>query len=110
MSVQRRLDMTHIIAGTLATSALLVQAPQASAGIATASIVAMNHDAASPTEAVGHAIAKPCEHPEQGTILSDATASLAALGSDSPLAQASVLIAGLGCLASGSLLLKRNGQ
>ncbi len=106
MTVQLRLNLTSIIAGSVATAAILVQAPQASARIATASLVGMNSDGTS--QAVPHSVHEPCEHLEQSTILNDATASITALGSDSPLAQASVLIAGLGCLVGGSLLLKRN--
>ena len=110
MTVQLRPAITAAIAGSLATAAILLQAPQASARIATASLVAMNSNAIAQTDTVSPTHNQPCEDPKQSTIQSEATASLAALGSDSPLAQASVLIVGLGCLTGGSLLLKRNCQ
>lgn len=109
MTLQLRPNLTSIIAGTIATAAILTQAPQASARIATASIVAMGNSA-DQTEAVNHSANEPCEQPEDGTILSDATESLAALGRNSPITQASALIAGVSFLAGGSLLLKSTCQ
>ncbi len=100
MTVQLRPAITNVIAGTLATAAILTQAPQASASLAAASLIATNTDTAPLTLA-------DCDPASHGTILSDATESIAALGTDNPLAQASVLLAGLGCLTGGSLWLKR---
>ena len=98
MTTQLRLTF----AGLIATAAILSQAPQASASLAAAAI---NGRAMAAAPSSSHPL--PCELASQGTVISDATASLAQLGSRPPLAQASVLIAGLGCLAGGSLWIKR---
>lgn len=105
MSIKLRIGLgsaatPRIALGIITSLAIFSPMPQAIASVATASSIASN--------AATSAAAQPCETHRDGTILSDATASLAALGSDAPLAQASVLILGLGCLAGGGLWLKRH--
>lgn len=97
MTLQLRPAITQVIA--LTTAAIVTQAPPAHAGVAAASLIATETTTASPLT--------DCDPARHGTIISDATESIAALGTENPIAQASVLLAGLGCLTGGSLWLKR---